>query len=174
MTHSDHLHGPPRKAPRTGAPRAAALLALCKLAVLLFSLVAGGCWGRDKEATIEIAEDDPELAVSRQNARATINQFIDALENPRAGQTLFAVKAKFVDGDRVEYMWLTDLRYEDGRFTGIVNNEPSVVSNVRMGQEHTVPVNEIDDWMILENDQIVGGYSVEVVARRQSPGAAMR
>jgi len=143
---------------------------VCALALL----GVPGCGGGEDDATIEIAEDDPELLTARQRARASLSQFIYALENPRAGQTLFAVKAKFVDGDRVEYMWLTDLRYEDGEFTGVLNNEPSVVSNISMGEEHTVPAYEIDDWMILENAQIVGGYSVEVVNRRQAAETVVR
>lgn len=144
-----------------------ALLACAALAAVLFSTGVIGCGG-DTGNTIEISEDDPELNYARQNARSTIGQFIYALQNPRAGQTLFAVKAKFVDKNDVEYMWLTDLRYENGQFIGVVNNQPSVISNVRMGQEHAVPVYEIDDWMILDNDQIVGGYSVDFVARRQA------
>ena len=65
-------------------------------------------------------------------------------------------------------MWLTDLHYENGQFTGVINNEPAVVSNVRMGEQHSVAAYAIDDWMILDNDQIIGGYSVDIVARRQA------
>ena len=144
-----------------------ALLACAGLAAILMSTGFIGC-GADTGDTIEIAEDDPELNYARQNARSTVGQFIYALQNPRAGQTLFAVKARFTDGDQMEYMWLTDLRYNNGQFTGVINNQPSVVSNVHMGDEYTVGAYQIDDWMILDNDQIVGGYSVDIVARRQT------
>ena len=152
--------------------RTAIIFAMALAAALPLACMVG-CGGSDN-ATIEIAEDDPELAYARQNARATVNQFIYALQNPTAGQTLFAVKAKFVDGDAVEYMWITDLKYENGAFTGVVNNEPSVVSNISMGDEYTVPAYNIDDWMILQNDQIVGGYSVQMVAARQAPETMVR
>jgi uncharacterized protein YegJ (DUF2314 family) len=151
----------------------AARLCCAGLAAALLLCGLAGCGG-DDGATIEISEDDPELIYARQNARSTIGQFIYALQSPRAGQTLFAVKAKFIDGDDVEYMWLTDLRYENGDFLGVVNNEPSVVSNVRMGQEYRVSAYEIDDWMILDNEQIVGGYSVNIVASRQEANTNYR
>ena len=151
----------------TRSKAAIALLACGGLAAVLLSTGVIGCGG-DTGDTIEISEDDPEIVYARQNARSTVGQFIYALQNPRAGQTLFAVKAKFVDGPDVEYMWLTDLRYDNGQFTGVINNQPVVISNVRMGQTHSVSAYEIDDWMILDNDQIVGGYSVDIVARRQA------
>lgn len=148
-------------------PAALALLGGAGLAAVLFATGVIGC-NTDSGDTIAISEDDPEISYARQNARSTVGQFIYALQNPRAGQTLFAVKAKFIDGEDVEYMWLTDLRYENGEFIGVVNNQPSVVSNIRMGQEHRVSAYEIDDWMILENEQIIGGYSVNIVANRQT------
>ena len=67
-----------------------ALLACAGLAAVLLTTGVIGCRG-DVGDTIEIAEDDPELLYARQNARSTVNQFIYALQNPRAGQTLFAV-----------------------------------------------------------------------------------
>ena len=137
------------------------------------STLLTGCGSSDDGASIDISEDDPQLVYARQNARATVGQFIYALENPRAGQTLFAVKAKFIDGEAVEYMWLTDLGYDNGSFIGVLNNQPAVVTNVRMGQEHTVPAHEIDDWMIIDNGQIIGGYSVQLVAARQSPDTSL-
>ena len=144
-----------------------AALGCFALASALWMTGVIGCGG-DVGDTIEIDEADPELNYARQNARGSVGQFIYALQNPRPGQTLFAVKAKFIDGEQMEYMWLTDLRYANGQFTGVVNNQPAVVSNVRMGDEYTVGAYDIDDWMILDNDQIVGGYSVDVVARRQA------
>ena len=147
------------------------LCALLALVSMACSLV--GCGGGQGE-TIAISEDDPELVYARQSARNTLNQFIYSLQNPRPGQTLFAVKAKFEDDSGVEYMWLTDLRYENGEFVGVVNNEPSVVSNIRMGQEYRVAAYAIDDWMILDNEQIVGGYSVNIVAARQATDTNLR
>ncbi len=141
---------------------------LAWMLLLLTALAAAGCCGGGS-AAVDIPEDDAEIAGARYNARMSIGQFIVALGNPRPDQTLFAVKTKFTDGEQVEYMWLTDLKYENGKFVGVVDNTPTLVGNVRRGDTYSISAHEVDDWMIVENEQIVGGFSVNVVNRRQFP-----
>ncbi|MCA9269851.1 MAG: DUF2314 domain-containing protein [Planctomycetales bacterium] len=134
-----------------------------------------GCWGQGGgKETIDIAQDDPEIHQARAQARATLSEFLAALANPAPDQSLFAVKARFAEGEVVECMWLTEVRVEGYEFVGKINNDPGLVQGVAMGDEHRVPINAIEDWMFVQGDQIVGAYSAEVVARRQNDETSQR
>lgn len=128
----------------------------------------GGNDGVEDDPVVMVGADDPQIEAATQKARDTVGEFIAALENPKAGQDSFAVKMKFVDGDQVEFMWLTDLTHKDGQFHGTLNNDPQLVSNVRIGDARSVAASEISDWMYMEGGEMVGGYTVEVLLRRQN------
>ena len=70
------------------------------------------------------------------------------------------------DGEEVEHLWLTDVSYSDGKFTGILNEDPQSVRNVIFGQEVTVEETEILDWMYLDDGKLVGNYTLRVFLKR--------
>lgn len=127
-----------------------------------------GCGGGVEDPVIAVDEDDPEMVAAIAEAKANVQQFIDALSNPTATQSDFAVKFPVTDGDQVEHMWLMPVRYENGKFRGVINNEPQMVTNVKLGDEVEVAPGEISDWMYFDNDDFVGGYSVKLLMQRES------
>jgi uncharacterized protein YegJ (DUF2314 family) len=60
-------------------------------------------------------------------------------------------------------MWVTDLKFKNGRFSGTINNEPDQVKTVHLGQRVTVAQGEISDWMYVENGKLRGGYTIRVL-----------
>lgn len=137
------------------------------IVVCLCTLLLTGCGTGTADPVVMVEEDDAEMLAAQQKARDTVGEFIAALENPKPEQTFFSVKAKFEDGDAVEFMWLVDVEFVDGQFIGTIDNDPQLVSNVKAGDRSSVAPNEINDWMIVENGEMVGAYTVEVLARRQ-------
>ena len=118
---------------------------------------------RDGEPPITFVEKgDPAMASAIEKARATVDQFTAALEDPQPGQGDFSIKYPVVDGEMVEHMWLVPVRFEDGRFIGNINNEPYDVTTVKLGDEVTVAPDEISDWMYVEDNKLVGGYTIRV------------
>lgn len=122
--------------------------------------------------SVDVEDDDPEMDAAEAKARETIGQFLAALANPKPEQTAFEIKVAFEQGDDGEYMWLNELTYANGQFTGTLNNDPQVVTNVRRGDRKTVKASDICDWLILENGQVVGGYTVRLLQQRQQAAAA--
>ena len=116
---------------------------------------------------INVAPDDPEMLEAVQQARESVDDFIQALNENEDEQTGFAVKRKFTQGDQVEYMWLTDVRYKDGIFDGQLDNDPRDLTNVQAGERFQVNKEEIWDWIIFTEDGMVGGYSVKLLLKRQ-------
>jgi len=135
-----------------------------------------GCGKSDPEVinavknppVFEVESDDPEFQRATDDARETIQQFIAALENRTPSQTYFGIKAKFVEGDVVEYMWLSDVTFDGDTFTGTVANNPRHLTGVKLMDRHEVPRLEIEDWMIVDDGRLVGGSSLRVLAQRMT------
>ena len=103
-----------------------------------------------------------------EQARAAVTTFITSLQNPGQNQTYFSVKAKIVDGDHSEHIWLYDVSYDGNQFLGKIGNNPLNVKNVSLGDEIELIPSEISDWMIVEDNKLVGGYTLRVLRDRLS------
>jgi uncharacterized protein YegJ (DUF2314 family) len=102
-------------------------------------------------------------------ARKTVGEFIKAVQHPAAGQTDFEVKKPFVQGNRVEHIWLSDVEFVGGRFKGKVDNESMKIHGLKMGQVVSVNPDEISDWAYVDNGKLVGGYTIRVHYNELSP-----
>lgn len=119
------------------------------------------------EAVVLIQGDDPEMEAAVKHAQTNLNRFIEAVKNPKPGRTT-SVKVRFEDGEDVEYMWLNELSYADGCFSGAINNDPVYVKNVKIGDTHEAHANEVNDWLIIDEDGgLEGGFTIELLQQRQ-------
>jgi uncharacterized protein YegJ (DUF2314 family) len=118
---------------------------------------------------VHFADDDPLMTAAIDQARATVDQFIIALEAPTPVQESFAVKVAIKDGDEVEHMWVNPVRHEQGRFIGATNNDPESVTTVKLGDEVVVAKEEVSDWMYIDDGKLVGGYTMRVMRDGLSP-----
>jgi len=110
-----------------------------------------------------VAEDDAKMTTAIATARSTVGQFVLVLEKPAAYQSDFAVKLPIRDGDTVEHMWVTGLKFRNGRFSGTIDNEPDQVKTVHLGQSITAVQSEISDWMYVERGMLRGGYTIRAL-----------
>jgi uncharacterized protein YegJ (DUF2314 family) len=135
-----------------------------------FLLLIVGCRRRDPlPPTLEFGEDNPKMNAAIQKARATVQDFVRALQNPKPGQHEFSVKAKVTEGAQAEHMWLTELVYDGQKFTGRLANEPEVLKNVRLNSRWSVSAAEISDWMYVERGRLVGGFTIRVMREHLFP-----
>ncbi len=114
---------------------------------------------------VRIEERDKAMDRAVQKARKSIGSFIEALRSPGAAQRHFAVKKPFVQGDKIEHIWLDQVTYDGSVFHGTVNNEPEDIKGVRLGQKVTVKPEDISDWMYVEKGRLVGGYTIRALCR---------
>src|SRR3712207_1608670 len=90
---------------------------------------------REGQPPVSYTDDnDREMVMAMEKAQSTVVQFIAALNSPKAAQRSFSVKAPVKDGNRLEHVWILPVRYEEGRFRGIINNEPNNVTTVKIGE----------------------------------------
>jgi len=137
-------------------------LAACQTTELLPAGEAGN---------VEMVEsDDPEMNAAIQQAQASLEVFIAALASPAPGQTYFSIKARFPygSGDAAEHMWLDDVAFDGERFEATLANAPVYVADLHIGDRVTIERERISDWMIVDDDRLLGGFTIYVLRSRLS------
>lgn len=128
------------------------------LVFLTLVLAAAGC--RDKPDTLITAPyDEKAMDAAIARARRETGDFLKVLAAKDADS--FSVKAPITDANGTEHFWITDVRYENGVFIGLIGNDPGVVRNVKLGQEWKIKQEDISDWMFVRGDKIHGGYTID-------------
>src|SRR5690606_41884620 len=82
------------------------------------------------------------------------------------------VKVPVADGGKVAHFWLTNIICRDGKFTGLIGNNPGVVSNLSFGDEWTVGWSQISDWMFVRDGKIHGNYTRRPLLKTLPPEKA--
>ncbi|MHC5114007.1 MAG: YegJ family protein [Planctomycetota bacterium] len=124
---------------------------------------------RDGEPPVFLVEEEDE-AMTRaiDEARATIDRFIEALQAPSPTQNYFSVKAPFTDGEDREHIWLSGVSYDGTVFEGEIGNEPADLTSVKLGDRVAVAPDQITDWMIIDDGRLLGGYSIRLLRDRMT------
>ena len=111
--------------------------------------------------------DDPELDEAIAKARGTLDTFIARLLTPLRGE-VFSVESAFPaqDGSKL-HLWIGDVVYRNGTFEGTITTKPLKPTSIAYGEKVTVARKDITDWMILRSGKSEGGYTVELLLRRE-------
>ncbi|HWB61242.1 MAG TPA: DUF2314 domain-containing protein [Chthoniobacteraceae bacterium] len=115
-------------------------------------------------AFFSVTDKDTEMRMAVRDARGSVDKFIAALQSPAKTQHDFEVKKPFVQDGNVEHIWLSHVTYSGHRFHGNVDNHPKFIKGLKFGQHVSVNPDEISDWAYIDNGQLVGGYTVRVLA----------
>lgn len=143
------------------------------LMMLSLLFVTGGCGTSEPDTLIKSTDyDEQEMEAAIALARKEADQFIAELASP-AG-TDHAVKAPIEDNDLVEHFWLVDVSFENGTFTGTIDNDPGIVSNVTIGQTWTVKKEDISDWLFFRDNKMYGNYTVRPLLNAMPPDQAKK
>ncbi|WP_291866242.1 DUF2314 domain-containing protein [Maribacter sp.] len=101
---------------------------------------------------------------SMEKARLTFHYFQDCLQNPKAGQEHFSIKARIEDNGKTEHIWLMEPTFDaEGNIFGVVGNTPIYVKNICLHQKIGVTKEFISDWMLMENRRLIGGYTIRTI-----------
>lgn len=92
-----------------------------------------------------------------EEARATLPQFFIEL---KGGEGDFSLKVPVRYGREVEHIWISDVQYAGGKFTGRIANKAGSARGALIGDTYTVSGGDISDWMIERNGAIYGGYTL--------------
>jgi uncharacterized protein YegJ (DUF2314 family) len=118
--------------------------------------------GRDPNVA-DVASDDARMKTAMTEAKATAGDFIEALRNRSPGASGFAVKIPLQAGSHTEHVWVNRVSFDGKLFHGVVNNEPTIATGVKIGDRVTARPDEISDWMYVRNRRLVGGRTIRAV-----------
>jgi len=124
----------------------------------------------DESSKVVFRKDDAEMLRAYASARETFRFFWRevAWEKRRIVKALdFAnVKAAFADDDgEIEHMWLSQVEFDGQYVSGVLLNTPVSV-DARKGDPARVLPSLISDWMYGTDDEVCGGYTVQILRAR--------
>jgi uncharacterized protein YegJ (DUF2314 family) len=115
-----------------------------------------------------VPADDSAMQGAIERARATVPDLLRRLRNPSATQTYASVKLPLWEGETVEHVWLSDVRYDGGRFHGRIDNDVELLRGWRLGDTVSVLPDSISDWLVIDDSVAAGGFSIRVIRDRLS------
>jgi uncharacterized protein YegJ (DUF2314 family) len=120
------------------------------------------------DALVGFDPDDPKMAEAIGVAKETLGEFLDALSQPKIGQTGFLLKVVFdTDGQR-EHVWVAEVEVLSARtLCGVIASTPKS-PNLRFKQRVDFEPNRITDWMYVENGLLVGGFTTRLIRKRMT------
>ena len=116
-----------------------------------------------KSDAIYVKSSDQRVLAATAEALRRVGEFIAALHDPKPGQHGFTIKVKVTDGRAAEHMWLSNVAYVGGKFTGTFVDESIQVTGYRRGMTATRSADDITDWLYYDNDNMVGGFTARLL-----------
>ncbi len=134
------------------------------LVLLLFS--SGMAEERDEGEVVSVKRTDPDMVKAIEEARSTLDQFLEIYRKPREGMYDFKLKVLISDEYGNEHFWVIPFKEVGKGFVGILANEPKVIKSVEHGQEIEFSRSDITDWGYTQNGKQFGSYTICVLFKR--------
>ena len=141
------------------------------LSVVFLILACCSC-SKSPETLVKGGYDEQEMDAAIARARSEVDLFI--AEMLKGNGTDFSVKAPIQDKEETEHFWLTDIVYHNGKFEGVIGNDPGIVTNVKSGQKWTIKKSEISDWMFMRDGKMYGNYTMRPLLKAMPEEEAAR
>ena len=129
----------------------------------------------NKEDLITFVEQDEEsLMEAFERAQTTFPYFWRELswEYRRIipALSIASVKAAFsqdVEGGEpiVEHMWINDIYFDGEAILGTLINEPNELTNIEVGDQVSIRVSDVEDWLLSDGETVCGGFSIQAIRK---------
>jgi len=119
---------------------------------------------------------DADMEAAFQQARETLDEFIQKIGTTHPDRTLVAVKVRFVLPDSSSQdIWVDQITYDDqaGRFHGVMGDDIPTLK-LSVDDKITIDKKEIVDWMIVQDGKLIGGYTIRLAYARMTPAQKER
>ena len=125
------------------------------------------------DAYMTIRRGDEAMAAAIERARRALPRVLQRFVAGELEGMAFTVKVAVRDGEQREFFWLSDTVYADGKFSGIIDAEPSV-STIKRGDRWTAPLEEVVDWMFAREKKMHGNYTLRALLPQMPPAEAAK
>lgn len=121
------------------------------------------------EPTIyEVQIDDAEMNKAMNLAKQTLDSFDYAFKNNSRIFTFFGLKKRFEQNGAIEHIWIGNIKLENGKYIGIIDNLPEKIETIKLGDTIEIDRKNISDWMYIKNSKLYGGYTIRLLRNRMS------
>ncbi len=126
------------------------------------SLQADGVRKRTKSDVKQVAASpqEEEMEKAMDMAVETLDKFNAVLKAPKKTQDQFAVKFIVEVKDEAELLWLTEVKFDKGVYTGKLANQPAIATTLKKDQVLQVKEDDVIDWMYVDDGKLQGGYTI--------------
>ena len=123
----------------------------------------------DRSDVASVDTEDPEMNRAIADAKRSLPDFLEVLENPPRGAT--RIGFKFPLGGW-EHIWVDDVRRDGTFMTGRLSNDP-IQDEFSIGDPVRVPLSEVSDWAWMGRDGVMRGhFTTRVLLDRLDPDTA--
>ena len=114
-------------------------------------------------------DPDPEFQAAVRQAQDTLSIFRQAFLAPRTSYKMLSLKIRFQDGSSVEDMWTEPVYILDDVYTVRMVEGVTLEMGSHPDRLIDVKLDDIVDWMLLEEDgTVIGGYTLRLEYERLS------
>jgi len=138
--------------------------------VLILCLLTFACAPTPVATSIPpLSGTDAELDSAIQQARDSLDAFIERIAAPHADRTFVAVKVRFhPPGEVSQDIWVDEVTHTNGVFRGNIGDDIPTLK-LEAGEKIKIDETDIIDWMIVEEGKLIGGYTIRLAVQRMSP-----
>jgi uncharacterized protein YegJ (DUF2314 family) len=118
--------------------------------------------------TMSVRSGDLQVIAAIEKARSTLPQFLRTVEHPKLSQNSFLVRVAFLEGEKVEHIWIADLDLSGNTPQGVIAEKPRI-KRLRFMEWVSFDPDDITDWMYIEDGRLIGGYTTRLLQEHLSP-----
>jgi uncharacterized protein YegJ (DUF2314 family) len=119
-----------------------------------------------KDGVISVLSEDKDMNAAIEKARASIGVFWKSYDGPAANETDHALKVAISGNGTTEHFWLTRIRREGDKLSGVISNRPQSVTSVKLGQRYEFTAETVSDWTFKRNGKLVGNETMRALLPR--------
>ncbi|MDF0651946.1 MAG: DUF2314 domain-containing protein [Nitrospira sp.] len=126
-----------------------------------------------KDSAVDMSDDDPAMQKAMARARTGLEDFLRKAGSPPPNTDQYSVKVRVSEGDKQEYLWVSNLKAQGDLWSGRIDNLP-IIRSVKKGQSYSFAKTEIVDWTYVDKSQkrVVGNFTTCALLTKEPPGVA--
>jgi len=113
---------------------------------------------------------DEEFNTAVEEAHGTMHVVRQALLAPKETYTFVGLKVRFTGNESFEDIWTEPVDFYNDTFTIQMIEGVTLQRGVHPGSFNRIPLDEVLDWMIVEeNGNLIGGYTIRLAYDHMTP-----
>jgi uncharacterized protein YegJ (DUF2314 family) len=115
--------------------------------------------------------DDADIRAAMEKARATVGEFLAALQKPAPNQKQFLVRKAYPtrEAGKQQILWISQVTYDGTLLHGVADDKTAAVgAGIPLDGKVEFPPAEICDWMFNEGGKAVGGFMLRALKKKMT------